>query len=97
MLGISIFSSIFIITCYLYAIDNEIYDFSVIIPLGILTFVGMCDDIYITNFKLKFIFQADQNHIHHLIVKRKISHPITSIIIISSSFLIQVIILILTY
>lgn len=55
--GISVFSSIFLITCYLYAIGNEIYDFSIILPLGILTFVGLYDDIYNTDFKLKFIFQ----------------------------------------
>ena len=35
----------------------EIYDFSIIIPLSILTLVGFYDDLYNVDFKLKFIFQ----------------------------------------
>ena len=34
-----------------------IYDFSIIVPLSILTFVGLYDDVYNIDFKLKFIFQ----------------------------------------
>jgi UDP-GlcNAc:undecaprenyl-phosphate/decaprenyl-phosphate GlcNAc-1-phosphate transferase len=55
--GASIFTSLFIITIYLYITSNQIFDFSLIIPLGILFTVGLYDDIYQVDFKLKFIFQ----------------------------------------
>jgi len=55
--GIAIFSTLFVISCYYYVSANEIYDFSLLIPLLILTVVGLYDDIYEVDFKLKFIFQ----------------------------------------
>ena len=55
--GISIFIVILIITSYLYLINNQIFDFSILIPLGILFLAGIYDDIYDSDFKLKFLFQ----------------------------------------
>lgn len=55
--GISIFASLFVISTYSYFNSNEIFDFSLIIPLSILLIVGLYDDVYKLDFKLKFIFQ----------------------------------------
>ena len=55
--GLSIFLTIFIISCYFYGSGYEIYDFSIIVPLSILMVVGLYDDVYNMDFKLKFIFQ----------------------------------------
>jgi len=55
--GASVFATLFIITIYLYITSNQIFDFSLFIPLGILFTVGLYDDIYQVDFKLKFIFQ----------------------------------------
>ena len=55
--GLSIFITLFIITSYLYLSSNEIFDFSLLIPLSILFFIGIYDDVYNTDFMLKFIFQ----------------------------------------
>jgi len=55
--GISIFFSLFVITIYLYFQTNEIFDFSLFIPLGILALIGLYDDVYQLDFKLKFLFQ----------------------------------------
>ena len=45
------------ITSYLYITSNQIFDFSLFLPLGILFTIGLYDDIYQVDFKLKFIFQ----------------------------------------
>ena len=55
--GSSIFTSLFTLSLIFYLSSNEIYDFSILIPLGIMVFVGLYDDIYRLDFKLKFIFQ----------------------------------------
>ena len=55
--GIAIFSSLFIVSTFNYFNSIEIFDFSLIIPLSILLVVGLYDDIYKLDFKLKFIFQ----------------------------------------
>ena len=55
--GISIFIVILLITSYLYLTNNQIFDFSVLIPLGILFIAGIYDDVYDSDFKLKFLFQ----------------------------------------
>ena len=55
--GSSLFTSLFILSIFFYSRSNEIYDFSLFIPLSILVFVGLYDDIYRLDFKLKFIFQ----------------------------------------
>ncbi len=55
--GLSMFLIIFFCSIYFYLIGNEIFDFSILIPLSILFIIGFYDDIYKVDFKLKFIFQ----------------------------------------
>ena len=55
--GITIFATIFIISTAHYLFNYEIFDFSIIIPLLLLMVIGLYDDIYTVDFKLKFIFQ----------------------------------------
>lgn len=55
--GSSIFITFLIFTLYYYLNANQIFDFSLLIPLSILFTVGLYDDIYQVDFKLKFIFQ----------------------------------------
>ena len=55
--GIAVFLTIFIISCFYYITGFEIYDFSIIVPLSLLMIVGLYDDVYNMDFKLKFIFQ----------------------------------------
>ena len=55
--GSSLFSSLLIISIFFYLNNNEIYDFSLLIPIAIMQVVGLYDDIYKLDFKLKFIFQ----------------------------------------
>ena len=55
--GLSMFLIIFFCSIYFYLIGNEIFDFSILIPISILFIVGFYDDLYKVDFKLKFIFQ----------------------------------------
>ena len=55
--GIAIFASLFVVSTFNYFNSIEIFDFSLIIPLSILLVVGLYDDVYKLDFKLKFIFQ----------------------------------------
>ena len=55
--GISIFTVVFLISIYYYLTPKDVYDFSILIPLAIMVLVGLYDDIYKVDFKLKFIFQ----------------------------------------
>lgn len=55
--GSSLFSSLLIISIFFYLNNNEIYDFSLLIPIAIMLVVGLYDDIYKLDFKLKFVFQ----------------------------------------
>ena len=55
--GIGVFLSVFGISCYQYFFGNEIFDFSLLIPLGIMFIVGVYDDLYNADFKLKFLLQ----------------------------------------
>ena len=55
--GISLFSTLFLVSIYFYIIGYDIYEFSLLIPLAILVSVGLYDDINGVDFKLKFIFQ----------------------------------------
>ena len=55
--GVSLFSTLFLISVYFYLTGYEIYEFSLLIPLSILMVVGLYDDINGVDFKLKFIFQ----------------------------------------
>lgn len=55
--GISLFSTLFLISVYFYLTGYDIYEFSLLIPVSILAAVGLYDDINGVDFKLKFIFQ----------------------------------------
>ena len=55
--GMAVFLTLFIFSIYYYLNSNEIYDFSLLIPLGIMFMVGVYDDFYNADFKLKFFFQ----------------------------------------
>tara|TARA_B100001059_G_scaffold235195_1_gene280063 strand:+ start:1725 stop:2654 length:930 start_codon:yes stop_codon:yes gene_type:complete len=55
--GIGIFATLLIISIYYYSQNVEIYDYSLLIPLGIMFIVGVYDDLYNADFKLKFLLQ----------------------------------------
>jgi len=55
--GIGIFATLFIISFYYYLQGFEIFDYSLFIPLGIMFIVGVYDDFYKADFKLKFFLQ----------------------------------------
>lgn len=55
--GIGVFITLFIFSFYFYLNNIEIYDFSFLIPLGIMFIVGVYDDFYNADFKLKFFLQ----------------------------------------
>ena len=55
--GIAVFLTLFIFSCLFYVQQVEIFDFSVLIPLGIMFIVGVYDDFYNADFKLKFFLQ----------------------------------------
>ncbi len=55
--GVSIIISIFIISTVYYLFNSTIYDFSLLIPMLLLGLIGLYDDVYNLDFKLKFIFQ----------------------------------------
>jgi len=55
--GLSIVTTIMILTFYFYLSGNDTYNFSLLIPLIILLSIGLYDDIYNIDFILKFIFQ----------------------------------------
>jgi UDP-N-acetylmuramyl pentapeptide phosphotransferase/UDP-N-acetylglucosamine-1-phosphate transferase len=55
--GIGIFSCLMLISIYFYLNNTELFDYSLFIPLGIMFIVGVYDDFYNANFKLKFLLQ----------------------------------------
>jgi UDP-N-acetylmuramyl pentapeptide phosphotransferase/UDP-N-acetylglucosamine-1-phosphate transferase len=55
--GITIFVTLFLISIYLYITEQELFDFSLLIPIGIMFIVGVYDDFYNADFKLKFLLQ----------------------------------------
>ena len=55
--GITVFLTLFLMTVYLYVTKRELFDFSLLIPLGIMFIVGVYDDFYNADFKLKFLLQ----------------------------------------
>jgi len=55
--GISIFLCLFIFSIFYYLKGVEVFDFSLLIPLSIMFIIGVYDDLYNANFKLKFILQ----------------------------------------
>tara|TARA_Y100000591_G_scaffold280055_1_gene259005 strand:- start:1244 stop:2176 length:933 start_codon:yes stop_codon:yes gene_type:complete len=56
--GVAIFTSIFIISCILYLLGIEIFEYKLLVPLGLITLIGIYDDIYEVDFKLKLMFQV---------------------------------------
>jgi UDP-GlcNAc:undecaprenyl-phosphate GlcNAc-1-phosphate transferase len=55
--GVAIFTLIFLVSTFCYLKGLVIYDYSILIPLSLLFLIGLYDDIYQLDFKLKFIFQ----------------------------------------
>ncbi len=55
--GIAIYVSVFIISVFYYVSGFTIFDYSLLVPLSLLMFLGLYDDINNIDFKLKFIFQ----------------------------------------
>ena len=68
--GISIFISLLSISIIHYFLKIELFDYSLFIPLAILFIIGVYDDLYQADFKLKFLMQLivakiliDQGHV----------------------------------
>jgi len=55
--GIAVFITLFLFSIIYYIKGDEIFDFSLLIPLGIMFIVGVYDDFYNADFKLKFLLQ----------------------------------------
>ena len=55
--GIGIFTTLFIISLFYYSKGVKIYDYSLLIPLSIMFIIGVYDDFYSADFKLKFFLQ----------------------------------------
>jgi len=55
--GIGIFLTLLLVSSYYYFNKVELFDYSLFIPLGIMFIVGVYDDFYRADFKLKFLLQ----------------------------------------
>jgi len=55
--GIGIFTTVLIVSLYYYFQGIELFDYSLFIPLGIMFVIGVYDDLYNADFKLKFLLQ----------------------------------------
>ena len=55
--GIGVFTTVVLISIFYYIKGIEIFDYSLLIPLGIMFIVGVYDDFYHADFKLKFFLQ----------------------------------------
>lgn len=55
--GISVFITLFIFSFHFYLNQIDLFDFSLLVPLGIMFIVGVYDDFYNADFKLKFFLQ----------------------------------------
>ena len=55
--GIGIFVSLLLTVFYFYFNNIKIFDYSLLVPVSIMFLIGVYDDIYNANFKLKFFFQ----------------------------------------
>jgi len=55
--GITVFLTLFVFSCFFYLQGQTPFDFSLLIPLGIMFVVGVYDDFYNADFKLKFFLQ----------------------------------------
>ena len=56
--GIGIFLTVLIVSLYCYFQGIELFDYSLFIPLGIMFVIGVYDDLYNADFKLKFFLQV---------------------------------------
>jgi len=56
--GIGIFITVLIVSLYFYFQGIELFDYSLFIPLGIMFIIGVYDDFYNADFKLKFLLQV---------------------------------------
>jgi len=55
--GIGVFITVFLISLFHYYKGIELFEYSLFIPLGIMFIIGVYDDFYKANFKLKFFLQ----------------------------------------
>ena len=55
--GLALFVTIFTISAFLYLTGIEIFDYKILVPLSLITLIGVYDDINIVDFKLKLLFQ----------------------------------------
>src|SRR5210317_653161 len=55
--GIGIFTTLLMISLFYYFHGIELFDYSLFIPLGIMFIIGVYDDFYNADFKLKFFLQ----------------------------------------
>ena len=55
--GIGIFLTVLIISLYYYSQGIVLFDYSLFIPIGIMFVIGVYDDLYNADFKLKFLLQ----------------------------------------
>ena len=55
--GITLFTALLLTAFYFYFNNNEVFDFSLILPLAIIFVIGVYDDFYDADFKLKFFIQ----------------------------------------
>ena len=55
--GMTVFLTLYLFSIYYYLNALQIFDFSLLIPLGIMFMVGVYDDLYNADFKLKFFIQ----------------------------------------
>jgi UDP-N-acetylmuramyl pentapeptide phosphotransferase/UDP-N-acetylglucosamine-1-phosphate transferase len=55
--GIGLFAVVFLVSFYYYFQGIEIFDYSLFIPVSIMFIVGVYDDFYNADFKLKFFLQ----------------------------------------
>ena len=55
--GIGVFMSLFLVSLFYYSREVQIFDYTFFAPLGIMLIVGVYDDLYKADFKLKFLLQ----------------------------------------
>jgi UDP-GlcNAc:undecaprenyl-phosphate/decaprenyl-phosphate GlcNAc-1-phosphate transferase len=56
--GAAIASSLILISVTCYLLNIELYEYSLLVPILLLFIVGLYDDVYDVDFKLKFLFQV---------------------------------------
>ena len=55
--GIGVFTTLLLVSLYFYFNKVDLFEYSLFIPLGIMFIVGVYDDFYNADFKLKFLLQ----------------------------------------